>query len=729
VPVFTLTEACSPGDIVITDTGVVADAEGCGVSQTWTANFTDDCGNVAEEVSITYTWTVDEELPTVSISGHGLGGDLGCNPTAIPDGQSLIMYERIIADDNCGVASIEFEAGDIEIDDCGRSITYTYFAIDNCGNETAEEDRIDVTYTWTVDTERPSIWVSADEETDLGCNPETIPSGESLIAKGKVAGMDNCGIMAVDFTTEGDYEGCDRSVTYTYFAKDNCGNRTARQDRISVTYRWTVDEDGPELIPYCSEPTLDLYTSDGAVCPDEATTDVKAGDVIDLDDLFSVAGIDLGAIDGLELQLCFEDGCSEDLTYRVRSVNNSDSDGCERIISIRIEAVDACGNVSEDTMLCKFRINDDIAPVIACPSTDEGSDSIFLGCDPVSTNGIPNAIITSVDYTDNCSESGTTYDFYDGEGVTFNEETHEYSLTRTFSAEDRCGNEGNCSITYTWKIPETETAYGVFVDNDRVSSEFSQCFIPDFSRWGWTNSIYFDAEQGLTSYAMDIYAGASGCNIANGDDAGTVNIEYNEYDSSITFNYNLEGFALSQAHIYVGPCEQPYPTNGGSETVAPGQYTFVDENIGFVENYSVTIPVTGKAFSVIVHAVTSESKASCLTETSADNPLVGNYDGPTIEGCEYQDAEATSSVDFSASPVPFEDTLNVNYRFDYNTDVKIDVYDMRGSLVSTTTNYKYLAGRNGRTTLDMSRLQNAVYLVRVTTNKGTLAKKVISAKK
>jgi hypothetical protein len=54
---------------------------GCNYSQTWTATYTDACGNAAEEVSITYTWTVDTEAPVIST--EAVDTDLGCNPSEI----------------------------------------------------------------------------------------------------------------------------------------------------------------------------------------------------------------------------------------------------------------------------------------------------------------------------------------------------------------------------------------------------------------------------------------------------------------------------------------------------------------------------------------------------------------------------------------------------------------------------------------------------------------------
>ncbi|WP_411767409.1 T9SS type A sorting domain-containing protein, partial [Winogradskyella sp. A3E31] len=391
-------------------------------------------------------------------------------------------------------------------------------------------------------------------------------------------------------------------------------------------------------------------------------------------------------------------------------------------------ATDECGNVS-DPFVVTITVNDDVAPVLECPLPDEGSDSIFLGCNPESSNGIPNAIITSVDYTDNCDDSGTTTTYDDGDGVTFDDELCEYSLTRTFSATDECGNEGMCSVTYTWKIPETETAFGFLNDDedDSMADDESLCFIDDesenFNRWGWTTEVDFSEQ---SSYEFDIYQGAGQCDLFRGTDVGSVNVVYN--GDSVTFTYNLVGYALSEAHIYIG-CE-PYPIKrNGSSTVAPGQYTYVDSGFGYVENYSVTIPVDGTQFNVIIHGVTSESQCSCLTDTSVDNPMSGNYAGGTVEGCDNfasDSDDASRTLDFSVTPVPFKDNVTVSYQFDYQTDVKIDIFDMKGALVTSVKDVRYKAGSKGRYTIDTSRLQQSMYIVNVSTDKDTMMKKIVS---
>ena len=63
-PAFTGLDNCEGVfEPIVTPGGVTND--GCNYSQTWTANYTDACGNAAEEVVITYTWIVDTEVPVI----------------------------------------------------------------------------------------------------------------------------------------------------------------------------------------------------------------------------------------------------------------------------------------------------------------------------------------------------------------------------------------------------------------------------------------------------------------------------------------------------------------------------------------------------------------------------------------------------------------------------------------------------------------------------------------
>ena len=88
-----------------------------------------------------------------------------------------------------------------------------------------------------------------------------------------------------------------------------------------------------------------------------------------------------------------------------------------------------------------------------------------------------------------------------------------------------------------------------------------------------------------------------------------------------------------------------------------------------------------------------------------------------------------TKIDFRAFPVPFDNEVTITYEFDYRTDVTIEFFDTKGLLVLTETNTRYVAGSTGRTTLDLSRTSNQVFYVKLTTNQGSVTKKIVSSGK
>ena len=88
----------------------------------------------------------------------------------------------------------------------------------------------------------------------------------------------------------------------------------------------------------------------------------------------------------------------------------------------------------------------------------------------------------------------------------------------------------------------------------------------------------------------------------------------------------------------------------------------------------------------------------------------------------------TASSGFDAYPVPFKDQLTVKYKFDYVSDVKIEVFNSRGiSVLSKTDTGSYL---NKEITLDLhgNKEKEQVYIVKLTTDRETSTKKVLSSK-
>lgn len=74
--------------------------------------------------------------------------------------------------------------------------------------------------------------------------------------------------------------------------------------------------------------------------------------------------------------------------------------------------------------------------------------------------------------------------------------------------------------------------------------------------------------------------------------------------------------------------------------------------------------------------------------------------------------EQTASADFNVYPVPFKDVLNVQYKFNYKSDVTIEVFDMRGVLVKTVKDQQAYPGKVMSMPVDFKYAANKFTLLR-----------------
>ena len=396
-PTFSATDNCGVGSV----TDVTTDGpEGtpCAMTQTWTANVNDDCGNPAAPVSVTYTWVEDTEAPVISqTAGEDPDGtDLGCNPT--------IVAPTFSATDNCGVGAVTDVTTDgPEGTPCAMTQTWTANVNDNCGNPAAP---VSVTYTWVEDTEAPVISQTAGEDpdgTDLGCNPTVVAPTFSA--------TDNCGVGSVtDVTTDGP-EGtpCAMTQTWTANVNDNCGNPAAP---VSVTYTWVEDTEAPVISQTAGEDPdgTDLGCNPTIVAPTFSATDnCGVGAVTDV------------TTDGPEGTPC---AMTQTWTANVN---------------------DDCGNPAAPVSVTYTWVEDTEAPVIS-QTPGEDPDGTDLGCNPT-------VVAPTFSATDNCGVGAVTDVTTDGPEGT------PCAMTQTWTANvnDDCGNPAApVSVTYTW-VEDTET--------------------------------------------------------------------------------------------------------------------------------------------------------------------------------------------------------------------------------------------------------------------------------
>jgi large repetitive protein len=183
------------------------------ITRTWTVE--DICGNSTAHTQI--ITVQDTETPVLAgiLPGENVGN------VCLVDAPMAPLEAEIAAlfIDNCGAVSASLEDTDIDGDDCGWTVTYTYEVSDECGNVTT----VDVVYTG-ADTEAPVLTGTlpggALGNVCVADAPGAVPIGDI-----EAAYTDNCGDVTAALLTEvvtGD--DCSWTATFTYSIVDECGN-------------------------------------------------------------------------------------------------------------------------------------------------------------------------------------------------------------------------------------------------------------------------------------------------------------------------------------------------------------------------------------------------------------------------------------------------------------------------------------------------------------------------
>ncbi|WP_228851682.1 T9SS type A sorting domain-containing protein [Aegicerativicinus sediminis] len=304
---------------------------------------------------------------------------------------------------------------------------------------------------------------------------------------------------------------------------------------------------------------------------------------------------------------------------------------------------------------------------------------------------------------------------YEGDVAYFDPSLTEpgvHVITYTVTDGNQCTNSATATVT-TEDCCEDETAFAFGGPNPVCFSEISNVSkLPN--RWGWTNELMQGEDYSLNLYAA---AGAGGQCInpdkgGYGILVGTVSVSYNQSgDMEVTYqivdNSDEYDFKLGKVHLYVGCFE----TAG---KLSPGKYPFK----GAAEDeMSVTLTVPksafegcGESFYLIGHAEVEV----CNDYTPDDEVLRTTTSSSPLK-----------TFDFKAYPVPFKDNVTVEYKFDYSTEVTIEVMDIKGALVKSVSN-NYKEGSLGKSTVDLSRVSDQLLFVKLSTDRESRVKKIIS---
>ena len=108
--------------------------------------------------------------------------------------------------------------------------------------------------------------------------------------------------------------------------------------------------------------------------------------------------------------------------------------------------------------------------------------------------------------------------------------------------------------------------------------------------------------------------------------------------------------------------------------------------------------------------------SNCLANRVASKPVVA----PT----ELQPTNPT--VNFDAFPVPFKNLLTIKYKFDYKTDVKIEIFNAQGNSIFSKKDTNGFYDKEVTLDLNVKIDKQQIYIVKLTTSKGSSIKKIIS---
>ncbi len=226
-----ITIACeeNPNDTIITGGPSMSDiSDNCTSSAHLTVTWTDNTSvsNLCpQNLTITRTWQVMDEcgntgtdVQTISVVDT-IGPDWVGAPPVIDDidcNDPLPVHPEYLVTDNCSSVSI------ITMDTLpfiptvcsGYTITYTWTAVDECGNTSTAAVPFDV----LPDTEDPVIVSTPSALPDIACN-DPFPSFETLDA------TDNCSNVTIQTNASYTVDVCGGyTVTYEWTPVDACGN-------------------------------------------------------------------------------------------------------------------------------------------------------------------------------------------------------------------------------------------------------------------------------------------------------------------------------------------------------------------------------------------------------------------------------------------------------------------------------------------------------------------------
>lgn len=436
-PALAATDNCSEPVVQLDETeepGVcVGDST---ITRAWTA--TDECDNVSSHTQVI---TVED---TTAPSLAGVPSDVAVQCDSFPE------PAEVTATDNCSDVVVQFN----ENTEPGRcvgdaTITRTWTATDNCGNQSAQSRIITL-----LDDTAPVL---------SGVPTDATVECDALPAPAEVAATDNCSEAVVELSENTEPGRCvgESVVTRTWAATDECGNQSSQTQTITV-----VDTAAPVLVGVpaditvecdsipappevtatdnCSDPSVELIEQmEGGIgvgkavitrtwtATDDCGNQTSQTQVIVVVDTTAPALVDAPADMTVECDsvpdpamVTATDNCAVPPVEFTENVEPGPCNG-QLTITRTWTATDDCGNQTSQSQV--ITVVDTTMPVLIAGPVDE-----TVECDSVT-------LPAEVTATDNCSDASVDFSESAEPGVCLGEST----ITRTWTATDECGNQAS----------------------------------------------------------------------------------------------------------------------------------------------------------------------------------------------------------------------------------------------------------------------------------------------
>ncbi|MCH2199670.1 MAG: T9SS type A sorting domain-containing protein [Flavobacteriales bacterium] len=407
---------------------------------TWTAM--DECGNTAVR-TLTINF-VDTTAPVLE----------GTPENMFVECTEISAAAVVTATDNCDEPAVIYNE-DIFVLPCGQLIERTWTATDACGNTTSYTQTIDV-----VDTVDPMVDF-APQDVTIECD-EDEPTDMPMFSDNCDDELEITAISGINNVTD-----CGYTIERSWTATDDCGNSTSVSQTITV-----IDTTAPvmEGVPAdvtveCSDipepamvtatdncddaPVVEMTETITGGCPYNLIRTWTATDACGNQSIMTqtITVIDEEAPVLVGVPADFNGECGDAPSAdMVTAIDNCDEnvpvimteevigESCPLTIIRTWTATDNCGNMVSDSQT--ITINDTTAPEFTSTPAD-----FEVECDMV-----PGPDNDAIEVADNCDESPViTYDevIIPGDPVMDGAEPCGYTIERTWTATDLCGNEAS----------------------------------------------------------------------------------------------------------------------------------------------------------------------------------------------------------------------------------------------------------------------------------------------